>query len=231
VTGIIAAALTQPAQRLLPVVLEEAVVRAGTQTLATLGVALPLQPGTAAVHQAIDAYVGTQIQAISETTREAIRAVLQTGWQTGQPLAEVTRAVQAVLGLTPRQAQTVARLQARLTAEGRTPLQIQRAVATASRVALRQRALQIARTEAQYASNLGSHLALLRSVDAGLLDAQAVRRVWTTAVDEALCPDCAPVPSMNPDGVGVQEPFHTPLGDTPLRGRYHLCLAVRRRMS
>ena len=37
-----------------------------------------------------------------------------------------------------------------------------------------------------------------------------LRRHWITAEDERVCGRCDPIPGLNPDGVGVDDPFQTP---------------------
>jgi hypothetical protein len=39
------------------------------------------------------------------------------------------------------------------------------------------------------------------------------RRVWIVTPDARLRPEHAAIPRMNPDGVGLDEPFRTPDGD------------------
>jgi hypothetical protein len=163
------------------------------------------------VQQAIDAYVGTQIRAISATTLQTVREVLRTGWNAQLSIQSLAQELRTVIGLTPRQHGAVTRLRERLTEAGQSAARVQRAVEQAVQVGIRQRALNIARTESMDASALGSHLAWVESVQAGYVDVGQIRRYWETA-GESACPECAQIPGMNPEGVGLYELFQTPYG-------------------
>ncbi len=65
------------------------------------------------------------------------------------------------------------------------------------------------------ALNLGQQLGWRQARDNGLIDDSA-RRFWIVTPDDRLCPECAAVPGMNPDGVGLDEEFDTPYG--PMEG-------------
>lgn len=77
---------------------------------------------------------------------------------------------------------------------------------------LGQRATTIARTGTLAAANNGSQETWLQAADAGFIDAQTTRRRFLVARDDRLCPNCKAVPGLNADGVGLTEPFVTPLG-------------------
>lgn len=91
------------------------------------------------------------------------------------------------------------------------PEQIERQVAAYRRKYLRHRSENIARTETLRALVGGGHEAWRQAVAAGKVRAAALRRIWIVAKDERLCPRCAGIPKLNPDGVGMAEPFETPL--------------------
>ena len=85
---------------------------------------------------------------------------------------------------------------------------------------IRQRALMISRTETVRASNNGQQLLWREAQRSGYLGPNA-RRWWIITNDSRLCPRCAAIPSMNPEGVGLNEPFDTPIGPVMNPGEVH----------
>jgi hypothetical protein len=73
------------------------------------------------------------------------------------------------------------------------------------------RAMTIARTETMAAANFGVNEAWRQAQTEGLLPKDA-RRVWINTPDSRICPICARIPGLNPEGRLVDEPFFTPLG-------------------
>lgn len=71
------------------------------------------------------------------------------------------------------------------------------------------RAQRLARTETMRAANQGRAAAWKQYAD---LTGRAYRRFWLTAGDELVCAICAPVPGMNPDGIGPGDQYATPVG-------------------
>lgn len=78
------------------------------------------------------------------------------------------------------------------------------------------RARNIARTEATRAHGVGQEAMWEQAQKEELLDPSVTRRRWLVTPDERLRAEHAAVPSMNPNGVGLNEPFDTPVG--PVRG-------------
>lgn len=78
--------------------------------------------------------------------------------------------------------------------------------------ALRRRGETIARTESIRAANLANYAAMRQAIDQGRVEAATVTRRWVVARDERTCPTCKAVPKLNPNGVGMVEPFQTPIG-------------------
>jgi len=74
------------------------------------------------------------------------------------------------------------------------------------------RAETFARTAALQAANDGQAAAWRSAIESGSVAYEEVRRYWIVAADERLCPQCAPIPDMNPAGVGLEELFDTPIG-------------------
>jgi hypothetical protein len=183
-------------------------------TEATLGAEIAVQFGVVVPEAltAIETYAGTQIVGIGETTLRNVRAVIRSGFEEGRSMTQMMRDLEAFVGLTPRQTEALEALRQRLLDSGKTRAQAQAQVDRAARRALQLRVENIARTESMYASNYGAHALLEQGVRQGTLDPERVKRHWLTSPDERLCPQCRPVPSLNPQGVGLHEPFQTPLG-------------------
>jgi len=73
------------------------------------------------------------------------------------------------------------------------------------------RAETIARTETLAATNFGVQDSWRQAAAAGDLP-QDSKQFWIVTPDDRLCPICVEIPGMNPDGVGLDEPFDTPEG-------------------
>lgn len=93
-----------------------------------------------------------------------------------------------------------------------TPEQIDRMVAAYQRKLVAFRAETFARTAALDAANEANAVAWHEAVTQGRISENEVRRYWIVADDERLCKVCAPIPGLNPTGVGLREPFVTPQG-------------------
>lgn len=72
-----------------------------------------------------------------------------------------------------------------------------------AKVAVANRARHILETENEVAANFGTQLLLMHAVQKGYLPADT-KKVWVTAVDERVCPVCAPMDSV---AVDLDAPF------------------------
>lgn len=90
--------------------------------------------------------------------------------------------------------------------------QIDRIVQRYHESLVNRRAQNIARTEVTRAHGAGQEALWSQAREAGLLNPAKTRRFWITTPDERLREDHAAVPEMNPNGVGLDEPFETPIG-------------------
>lgn len=79
---------------------------------------------------------------------------------------------------------------------------------------INRRAQNIARTESMTAATMGQQAAWDQATEQGILDA-GTRRKWIYTHDSRTRDAHKAVPGMNPGGVGMDEPFNTPLG--PMR--------------
>lgn len=161
--------------------------------------------------QAINVSIGREIVAISETTREAIRGIVQRAFESGTTVTQQMAEIAEVVGLTPRQAESVARYRQGLVEAGETPGRVQDLVARRGLALRLQRAEVISRTEGLNAVHIGQQQRWEQAARVGALDATRLRRFWI--LGPRPCPTiCVPIPGMNPDGVGLAEPFQTPVG-------------------
>ena len=197
-------------ETLLPQMRTLALAAAEATSIATVGVRFNVQDTEALA--AIEATAGAQIVAISETTLDAVRGIIQRAFESGTPLTQQIAEIRDLVGLTPRQAEQVARYRQGLVEAGESARRVEALVTQRADVLRTQRAENIARTESINAAGLGQHERTLQAVRDGLLDSTRVRRFWLVAQDERLCPICAAIPGRNPDGVGLTQPFDTPRG-------------------
>ena len=128
-------------------------------------------------------------------------------------MTQMMRDLEAFVGLTPRQTEALETLRQRLLDAGKTRAQAQQAVDRAARRALQLRVENISRTESLFAANAGQQALWDAAARQGTLDRDSFRRFWTLTPDERLCSRiCQPIPSMNQNGVRLDEPFQTPVG-------------------
>jgi hypothetical protein len=189
--------------------------------------------------QWVQDYKLSLITAISENTRRGIQQRLFAGINAGDNPLTIARNIKQGLGLTYDQMKTVERYRGALENLDRYALslalrdrrfdrtvlaaiaeqrslsskQIDRMVAGMTRKKLRHRAETIARTEAIRAVNAGKHLAFLQAVESGVVEEERIRRFWMHSHDSKVRDSHLAIPEMNPDGVGLEEPFQSPLGN------------------
>lgn len=166
------------------------------------------------------------ITGVSKTTREAIRGVIERAFSEGIPPRAAARLIRPMIGLTPKDAQAVMNLRARLEdASGQTVYAGSRAIRVPedgfsdeeienytdrySDRLLQDRSETISRTETIAASNEGQRELWEQMVEDGLLDASE-QREWSVAEDDRLCPICEDL-----DGqlAGLDEEFVTMDGE------------------
>lgn len=216
-----------PARQVLPMLLRETVARAAEAALPESARVAPevfaVQFNVTApeVLAMIDTYVGTEIQGISQRALLAARAVIRQGFAEGQGVPTTARRLRQFLGLTGRQVQALEAYRAHLRDEGLTATKVEAQVARAARIALRRRAVSVARTESLHAANAGQYALWVAADQQGLWDDPHLRRHWLLTPDARLCPRCRAVVRLNPNGVGLREPFRTPEGGTILHPPLH----------
>lgn len=182
----------------------------------------------------------TMIREISDETREAVREVLGRGMVEGLSAPRMAREIRSLVGLTRERAQHVQNIRRQLETGilgGQTPPWERRLSAIEAREARRifndpnpdpdridamvqtyaerlinRRAKDIARTETHRAFTEGKQALWEQAEADGYLIRSRTRRVWLTAGDERVRTSHASIPGMNPNGVGLDEPFKTPFG-------------------
>jgi hypothetical protein len=207
--------------QLLPRLRALALDAAQATALAEVSVAFNVQDTQAL--RAIDAYAGQQITAISATTREAVQGIVRRAFESGTPITQQIGEIEALVGLTPRQAEALGRFRQGLLDEGRNLAQVQRLVEQKAAAMRRLRAEAIARTESINSVSLGAHERTLQAIRSGLLDEARVRRYWVPALDERTCQICSTIPARNPQGRGAQEPFDTSIGPVMFPTIHPMC--------
>lgn len=180
-------------------------------------------------------HAGDLVAQITQTTRDALGTAVRDAMAHGKTVGQLTREVRgitlqvplttplqtpgqqaqhvrALTGLTPRQVGQVERFREGLISRGLTGEKLVARVERKAAQLLRHRAELIARTESITAAAAGQQALWEAAEREGLLDTGRARRHWVVTPDDALCPNCRAVPRMNPDGVGLREPFQTPYG-------------------
>jgi len=187
------------------------------------------------------AQTSQRIREISEDVRTVVRDVITQETRRGANPLETARRVRQSIGLTQRQEAAVANFR-RMLEEGRIDVldrqlrdrrfdpSIRRAIEQGRQIPqakidrmveryrdryVKYRSEVIARTEALRAVH-GAQNELFQSyIDEDRISEQQVRRFWHYTQDEKTRAEHRQIPSMNPNGAGMNEKFETPLG--PLR--------------
>jgi len=182
----------------------------------------------------------TSIREITDETVRAVQQSLMRGFNEGRPAAKIAREIRGVVGLTEAQAGAVGnfrhqletgdmgtmtapwdrrlsateRAQARriFTSGGARGGQTDALVARYEQSLINRRAKNIARTEVTRAFGAGQAELWGQAEEQGLLAGAKTRRHWLVTRDERSRKQHRAVPGMNPDGVGLHEPFQTPIG-------------------
>lgn len=186
-------------------------------------------------------YRPTLIRELDETTRDAVTDTFRRGMLNNQPPTRIAQDIKEIVGLTTKQSRAVVNYRAQLeSASNLTGMQqatdrllgvrdermtarqlrlnhlkqdqIDRLVERYRKRLVRQRAETIARTEVFRGVQEGKREAWQQAIDDGFLDPQEYGRKVVTARDDRVRPEHRAVPKMNPEPVGINEPFKTPWG-------------------
>lgn len=157
-------------------------------------------------------YAAGLVTNISHETGRTISSLLGRANEEGLTPKAVARQLRDVVGLRPDQEASLASYRQRLEMSGTLkPDQLTKAVERYAARLLRERTELIARTESMRAANAGQQLAWDEAASRQLLAPDTKRR-WLVTKDDRLCPFCAAIPALNPDGVGFSEAFQTKSG-------------------
>ena len=148
----------------------------------------------------------------STTQALAISTAVSQGLMDGLAPKTIADQLGDVLGLNNQQAQAVVNKRRALEAQGLPQNRINALMQDYSNQAASARAITVARTEALRAANAGQD-ASVRQFDMDVFNAGLeVRRFWYYTHDNRTRPDHRAIPGLNPDGVGINEPFKYPGG-------------------
>lgn len=176
------------------------------------------------------------VVAVGDDVKEAIRIITAAGADVGLTTRQQARAIREVVGLPPNWAAAPANL-ARDLREGRLSSATSRRLSAIDKARIRsaikrgavteefveemmsnytasltnRRALNIARTETLRAAHGGQRQAWRQARENGVIPV-GVRRYWIVTPDDRLRDTHEAVIDMNPDGVGLDDAFETPLG-------------------
>lgn len=178
------------------------------------------------------------IRGLTADSRASVAAAIRDGVENGSNPADIARGLRDYIGLTPRQTQAVLNYEDALRSGSSSALDralrdrrfdptVQRAVNGEKDLSdeqisnmvdryrsryLNYRANTIARTESMRAQSTGNQEAWKQAVDGGTVPADQVVRYWWHSHDDKVRDAHLAIPEMNPDGVGLDEPFDSPLG-------------------
>ena len=154
-------------------------------------------------------HTGELIQGLQDSSRLAVRDIIERSFQDGIPPRRAARHIRDVVGLTERQALAVDNLRRELVEQGVPIPEITRRTNQYADRLLADRAETIARTETIKAANVGQELLWQEAVENGLIDPARTRKEWITTPDDRLCEFCEEL-----DGVRVplDGTFNSPLG-------------------
>ena len=190
--------------------LETLAAQVAEQTaIAELSVALDV-PDREALRR-IQQGIGERVVAIDQTTRAGITRVIEAAFTSGTALPEQIDTLAKLVGLTPTQVDSVTRYEEGLRQAGEKPARIAKLVQKRTNELRQRRAEAIARTETINAASAGQQARWEQAAREGLID-ESFARHWIVTPDDRLCPICAAIPGLNPQGVRLQEPFQTPSG-------------------
>lgn len=192
----------------------------------------------------LERYRMDKIREISLETQEVIRQVSTDAIRAGRNPIDTARDIRASIGLTERQERAVANYRralenldgdalarrlrdkrfdptvARAIREGKplSPEKLEKMVQRYREKYLKYRSETIARTESIRAIQAGQQLMWQQMVDNGDVPEKRVKRFWINTDDSKVRNSHSEIPRMNKDGVGLNEPFRSPLGNIMFPG-------------
>lgn len=133
------------------------------------------------------------VRGVTRESRNAIRRIIFNAVRDGIAPRDAAVLIRNVIGLTERQALSVAAYRSGLVQAKTPPVRLERLVGRLAERKLKDRALNIARTETMRAANRGQQLLWESMARDRLVDTRTFRQRWVTTPDDRLCPRCAPM--------------------------------------
>lgn len=143
------------------------------------------------VHQTALTLSGNLIRQINEQTKESVRRIIYESIRDGVPPRQSANLIRGIVGLTSRQSGSVMNLW-RTMADAGNPNAELNAMRYGEKL-LRDRAVNIARTETMFSANKGQQLAWREMVNSQLIDTTRFQQKWMVTPDDRLCDRCAPM--------------------------------------
>jgi SPP1 gp7 family putative phage head morphogenesis protein len=141
---------------------------------------------------AADMHAAAFVTAVTRETRKAISQIVAQSFTVDRmPPRDIAKLIRPMIGLTARQARSVMAARAQWEKSGLTGAKLQAAVERLAAKKLKERSLNIARTESIRAANAGQLDAWQRAADTGLLVPERTSRQWLAAGDVRTCPTCS----------------------------------------
>lgn len=190
-----------------------------TQPAITALVAEPLRVSLAVMFNQVNdeavriarTMTGQRITAISDTTLEGVRTILERAFAEGRTPDQTARALAHSVGLTPGQVNQLANYGRGLEEAGVPFARQEKLMRARARRLLRMRGETIARTETMQAAMAGQQSLYEAAQAQGFVPA-GMKRYWILTFDDRLCAICQRIPGLNLEGRGIFEPFVTPVG-------------------
>jgi hypothetical protein len=157
------------------------------------------------------AYKKAFVDEFGTETKRAVDAVFAWGKRNNLTTDEVARILSFTAGTNQRQTGAMLVKLLQLEATGAEPGAVDRVMRLLADKAVKARATTTAETELWNAVQMGRESAAQQAERRSNEDI-GIRKFWEVTPTEALCPVCAAIPVMNPQGVPVGEPFRTPIG-------------------
>lgn len=142
-------------------------------------------------------FINSRIQQIGmlmvNANMSTLEKVVKLNFNKGYSPKQIANIIKNSIGLNERGAMAVSNLEASLRVAGKAESVIEKSINAYSNRLIKQRALNIARTEVMTAVNFGQTEIWKQSFEAGFVKEQDYLKEWSTAFDELVCPICEPL--------------------------------------
>lgn len=139
-----------------------------------------LNPKVVEAVRALDSRV---INSLKDDIRETVRAYVENGIRDGKSPRTVAKDLRPLIGLSETQARNSEKYGEKLLAKGKSPEQVEKAVAAYQRKAIAQNANTNAGTATRDSLKLGQHMSWQDAIDKGLVDPALLTQTWVTVGD------------------------------------------------